>query len=1238
MDMTRLKKVLSVVATASLMASALLIAPAFGSAADITGADGYVWRVEAENAEDRVTGSAAGGYTVTLDKSGQTAQFQYVFPNLLEQAFYLNAKVSFFDAQVWTGITFTSADGSVSKTLQIVSQPQNGNPFQSILLADGISGELGRQSHAFAFQQEEGTPAPLRLSFEEIGGHWYLKLLSAGGTEMILNGLDGQFNFDSFIGKGARVTLQGLSDAAVVYTFASESLRNLDKTGEWTVTAPGDPPEVTGSAAEGYSFTLTANASMAQLNYAFTDITKEELVFAPKLSNEFLDAKTANFTSVLSFSTNPNAAMDPAGQDDVIQIRPTYVAGSYNVHRVVSMPEGPAVTLDAWTCGYFGRDDNFNPIYDPKKGGNVITFVKERGIDGQEHWYLHIFVPRVGGWTAKITADGTPTAEQLAQDAHLQFDRFIGKPVYVSFGSDSAAAPISYWVKSETVAKAASDNAAILEETGTAIDNLPEADALALTDKTALTAAAGKVTALGSSRVFLKNGQLSKLEALESRMAELEAQEIDAAEALIDAISITADDLTADNYASYKQAIIDAQAAYNALGALAAQVDEAKAAKLNALSQKLSELDTAYQANKQAAAAFDDSVAALGKPEDITIANYAEKNAATESVRTAYNALDPAVSALVDPTSLDTLGAMEARLPAVKKAVDADAIMKALPAVQDVTLQSEQAIQEARAAYNALGADQSLIDADTLKKLTDAEAQLTQLKLDAVGDWYVSDEDKVKYTGSEAEGWQFEDCRGDGRLYATTTKDFDMTKDIITWSGAMPASAGWYSLSLTTDVTSGLFPEKNDENNLFFVLTPQAGNTLIVQCWTQVGDNMQAVTIAGSDAASLETGVLTNFNIAGTHTYSFVKQDGHWYLKIDDHTFTGRTFDNFDAYMEANATKTKVRIGGSNGFNTDGIQISNLEQSGDWWFSMLMGASVSGNAEDGYELSVPAGAYAQYNQPIKNLENNPVYINFNANLDNATNWAPEFAFVTSPDVAHYPETAGQSVIIRLVDKPETDPGNTHILVWTGTAWETLMAVPACGGQDLTITLLEDGTQGHWYIQLAGKILSSSDPDIDKYLQMDNMVEGKDAYFRVASAAENGINPTVAFAEKEAEEPQETATDTFLALLNEYYDAATAGDEEALRLLAEAWNALDYFTQIDVEARLLDTDEGGYELLQTIKSYAAGEDNQNPGEEDQTPGGTDGGDEIPDTGSAVPTATLLLAVLSVGTLLLMRKKQ
>ena len=148
--------------------------------------------------------------------------------------------------------------------------------------------------------------------------------------------------------------------------------------------------------------------------------------------------------------------------------------------------------------------------------------------------------------------------------------------------------------------------------------------------------------------MFLKNAQLVKLAALESRMAELEIQkQVDDVQALIDAIPVTADELTAENYATYKQVIVDAQTAYSALGDLAARVDEAKAAKLAALSQKLSDLDAAYQANKQAAEAFDATVTALGKPEDITVANYTAKKAAAEAARAAYSAMTPEVSALV---------------------------------------------------------------------------------------------------------------------------------------------------------------------------------------------------------------------------------------------------------------------------------------------------------------------------------------------------------------------------------------------------------------------------------------------------------------------------------------------------------------------------------------------------------------------------------------------------------------
>ena len=71
------------------------------------------------------------------DKEKQSAQLQVVFPNLLEQAFSLNTKISYFGGQLWTGIEFTSADGTLTKKLELVSEPGAGQPNQVIFYAEG---------------------------------------------------------------------------------------------------------------------------------------------------------------------------------------------------------------------------------------------------------------------------------------------------------------------------------------------------------------------------------------------------------------------------------------------------------------------------------------------------------------------------------------------------------------------------------------------------------------------------------------------------------------------------------------------------------------------------------------------------------------------------------------------------------------------------------------------------------------------------------------------------------------------------------------------------------------------------------------------------------------------------------------------------------------------------------------------------------------------------------------------
>ena len=108
------------------------------------------------------------------------------------------------------------------------------------------------------------------------------------------------------------------------------------------------------------------------------------------------------------------------------------------------------------------------------------------------------------------------------------------------------------------------------------------------------------------------------------------------------------------------------------------------------------------------------------------------------SARKAYDALSDEQKALV--SNVDALTAAEAKLAQLKEeaaqaAADkaaADAAASKIEAIGEVKLESEEAIKEARAAYDALtDAQKALVDAETLKALTDAEAKLAELKEEA---------------------------------------------------------------------------------------------------------------------------------------------------------------------------------------------------------------------------------------------------------------------------------------------------------------------------------------------------------------------------------------------------------------------------------------------------------------------------------------------------------------------------
>ena len=113
---------------------------------------------------------------------------------------------------------------------------------------------------------------------------------------------------------------------------------------------------------------------------------------------------------------------------------------------------------------------------------------------------------------------------------------------------------------------------------------------------------------------------------------------------------------------------------------------------------------------------------------------------AIEAARAAYDALTDEQKALVTPEDLAKLTAAEAALAAAEKAaadqVAADAVVAlfdALPAVENITLDNKEAIEAARAAYDALTDEQkALVTPEDLAKLTAAEEALAALESQGV--------------------------------------------------------------------------------------------------------------------------------------------------------------------------------------------------------------------------------------------------------------------------------------------------------------------------------------------------------------------------------------------------------------------------------------------------------------------------------------------------------------------------
>ena len=169
-----------------------------------------------------------------------------------------------------------------------------------------------------------------------------------------------------------------------------------------------------------------------------------------------------------------------------------------------------------------------------------------------------------------------------------------------------------------------------------------------------------------------------------------------------------------------EEAIVAARAAYGALTE-AQQAQVTNYDKLTAAEARLTDL--------KAAKAVDDLIDAIG---EVTL----ESEEAIAAARAAYEALTEAQKAEVK--SYDKLTAAEARLADLKAAKPVDDM---IDAIGEVTLESEEAIAAARAAYEALTEAQQA-EVKSYDKLTAAEARLADLKaakavddmIDAIGE------------------------------------------------------------------------------------------------------------------------------------------------------------------------------------------------------------------------------------------------------------------------------------------------------------------------------------------------------------------------------------------------------------------------------------------------------------------------------------------------------------------------
>lgn len=1128
--------------------------------------DGSEWLISCDPSHNQLSTDGDGRYYVTTDANGTAdSGFSLVSKSVypLSSNFQLRCRES-AGAVTHFGLTSEySLEMKSSNSIDFIRQ--NGSPSENaVKIYITLNGKTECVTTTAASYTRNRVST---ISVTKQNGSWYMKW-----NNIVLDGKDCSQEVQEYVKLENHFTAEALESGMSLHFFASCS--NMYSSDSFSFKADrcisggimavaadsysdaNNPATVTKTTKpsghfEGetgtYSVTLPSQSTYAAVMSPVTVIDGEKGESEVFFMESFLE----NFNTSGQYWIEYSLSNDPTFSDGKeISFCTVKIANNGGVHLGYFNASAAWITCDGMNNNFF-NDPDFS-----KRSWQFKTDSKTGKI------YLYF-------WGANLTAANSPFC--VTED----FSSLAGKPVYVR-------------VHARTTGTATAKVNVTPYNTEEVISLINAADQTALKVPANLEEAEIIIAEYDSSayRYAISDEGLSTI--LETRMymfAEREKKlnaELEALKSRIDLLP-SPEELESAYNSDIKDKICDTYLEYTALAENMSRLDQEHASKIQALVNKLSELDEDFAAKKSEAESFGQEVAEIKAAGKITVDNYTERSEKIQKLRELYDGMDDFLKSFVDSSAIKTLEELEGQLPAVKEAYDVTAMINALPEPEKIALSDEDAIVSARKAYNKL-TDNTLIAAAVLTHLTDCEQRIESVKLTEL-DWYCSNSE-VKYSGDNTQSYSFKDTSNEinGDIFAITTKAYDMSANQIYWVGMGCGSSQFMLLGLSSSVKGQkLSPSTTD--SISFILRPGAGNSI-------------SITFFDAKGESENVGVISGFNLAGLHKFSFEKgEDGHWYIVVDGKRCDGYYYDRFDRYMETYGTSTYVSIGGRNGFKASNVLIADKnasEYTGDWNFSLPFGCSYTGD-KDKTELIIKSGAQAVYKPVIDTLDKWSFTIN--TGLQNKQGSDTLVGFLASPNTnGDYSCSSDNGVVLRFINRPTASDYRTHILLLLNGKWITMTAKePAIIDAESYTLTIEKSTDHHYYIRVrwaSGTVLVKLDRTSEYYrlVQLDDLVENG-AYFTFATNNNNvGAVISMKYSEipsAEEEDENTTAAVGFILDFEKNFDKLNSRSKETFEYMYSEWTKLNFLTRNSVTADLMD-DEAAYNLLLEVMNYKDGD--------------------------------------------------